>query len=115
MTEHCSSLHSHSLSLSHPLLPLSPLLPHLYSSIIVVFIYILSLQNGLTALEVAIASADKDWEDKNVFYWDVEYSELQRVIVHDYDGVIDLLSGYTAEPAVLPGHSVSGTITTSSH
>ena len=114
VTEHCSSLHSHSLSLSHPLLRLSPS-PPTFVLINNCCLHLLSLQNGLTALEVAIASADKDWEDKNVFYWDVEYSELQRVIVHDYDGVIDLLSGYTAEPAVLPGHSVSGTITTSSH
>ena len=51
---------------------------------------ILSLQNGLTALEVASISTDKS-------------------------GVVDLLSGCTAEPAVLPSHPVSGTITTSSH
>ena len=61
------------------------------------------------------ASTDKVWEEEEE-YWDKEYSEWrQRTIVHDYDGVVDLLSGYTAEPAVLPSHPVSGTITTSSH
>ena len=90
------TLYTHSLT--HPLLPISPSAPTslTYS--------ILSLQNGLTALEVARASTDKDWDEEE------EYEG-----VSDYDGVVDLLSGYTAEPAVLPSHHVSGTITTSSH
>ena len=67
-------------------------------------LHLLSLQNGLTALEVARASTDKVRDE------DEEYEG-----VSDYDGVVDLLSGYTAEPAVLPSHPVSGTITTSSH
>ena len=77
-------------------------------------LHLLSLQNGLTALEVARASTDKVLHDEDELYWDDEYSELrQRAVVRDYDGVVDLLSGYTAEPAVLPSHPVSGT--TSSH
>ena len=87
----------------------------MYSSV-VACLHLLSLQNGLTALEVARASSDKVWEDADELYWDDEYSEWQqRAFVHDYDGVVDLLSGYTAEPAVLSSHPVSGTITTSSH
>ena len=78
----------------------------------------LSLQNGLTALEVARASTDKDWDEEEK-YWDDEHREIRQrrvvTVVSDYDGIIDLLSGYTAEPAVLPSHPVSGTITTSSH
>ena len=80
-------------------------------------LHLLSLQNGLTALEVARASTDKVWDEEEE-YWDDEYSEVRQrpvTVVHDYDGVVDLLSGYTAEPAVLPSHPVSGTITTSSH
>ena len=76
-------------------------------------LHLLSLQNGLTALEVARASTDKVWDEEEK-YWDEEYSEVRRrravTVVSDYDGVVDLLSGYTAEPAVLPSHPVSGTI-----
>ena len=83
----------HLYTLTHPRLPISP-----YICILVnCCLHLLSLQNGLTALEVATAS-DKDWE-----------KYMRYKVVHDYDGVVDLLSGYTAEPAV------SGTITTSSH
>ena len=102
-------MYSHSLT--HTLSSLSlPLLLHLYSSIVVSII--LSLQNGLTALEVARASTDKVWDGEK--YWDDEHRQWRRrVVVHDV--IIDLLSRYTAEPAVLPSHHVSGTITTSSH
>ena len=67
-------------------------------------LHLLSLQNGLTALEVARASTDK--------HWDEEDRHRRKKVVHDYDGVVDLLSGYTAEPspAILPSHRVSGTI-----
>ena len=73
-------------------------------------LHLLSLQNGLTALEVARASTDRDWDEEDRCKRYKRYK-----VVHDYDGVVDLLSGYTAEPAVLPSHPVSGTITTSSH
>ena len=67
---------------------------------------------------MARASTDKVWDEEEE-YWDAEHSEIRRrrvvTVVSDYDGVVDLLSGYTAEPAVLPSHPVSGTITTSSH
>ena len=56
---------------------------------------------------MARASTDKDWEEEDGRKW--------HKVVRDYDGVVNLLSGYTAEPAVLPSHPVSGTITTSSH
>ena len=56
---------------------------------------------------MARASTDRDWDEED------RYKRYKAV--HDYDGVVDLLSGYTAEPAVLPSHPVSGTITTSSH
>ena len=56
---------------------------------------------------MARASADRDWDEEDI--------RKRYTVVHDYDGVVDLLSGYTAEPAVLPSHPVSGTITTSSH
>ena len=56
---------------------------------------------------MARASSDRDWEEED--------RRKRYKAVHDYDGVVDLLSGYTAEPAVLPSHPVSGTITASSH
>ena len=101
----CDSAHVPTLSLTHPLLPISPSPPT--SVLINCCLHLLSLQNGLTALEVARASTDKDWDEEDRRKW--------YKVVHDYDGVVDLLSGYTAEPAVLPSHPVSGTITTSSH
>ena len=106
-------MYSHSLISSPPYLSLSSYIctHQLLSS------STLSLQNGLTALEVARASTDRDWDEEEA-YFDDEHSEWRRrpvTVVSDYDGVVDLLSGYTAEPAVLPSHPVSGTITTSSH
>ena len=99
----------HTLSHTHPLTPSPPYLS--LSSYICTHQLLssstLSLQNGLTALEVARASTDRDWEEED--------RRKRYKAVHDYDGVVDLLSGYTAEPAVLPSHPVSGTITTSSH
>ena len=99
------SAHVLPLSLTHPLLPISPSPPT--SVLINCCLRLLSLQNGLTALEVARASTDRDWDEED--------RRKRYKAVHDYDGVVDLLSGYTAEPAVLPSHPVSGTITTSSH
>ena len=66
---------------------------------------------------MARARADSEWSDEENSdkRWDDKYSIYQYKVVHDYDGVVDLLSGYTAEPAVLPSHPVSGTITNSSH
>ena len=93
----------HSLSHTHPLLPISPSPPT--SLLINSCLHLFSLQNGLTALEVARASTDKDWDEEDRCRWWYK-------VVHNYDGVVDLLSGYTAE---LPSHRVSGTITTSSH
>ena len=110
------SAHVLTLSHTHPLLPISPSPPT--SVLINCCLHLLSLQNGLTALEVARASTDKVWDEEEE-YWDEEHDEVRQrrvvTVVHDYDGVVDLLSGYTAEPAVLPSHPVSGTITTSSH
>ena len=67
---------------------------------------------------MARASSDKVFDEEEE-YFDVEHSEFRQrrvvTVVSDYDGVVDLLSGYTSEPAVLPSHHVSGTITTSSH
>ena len=104
VTDHCSSLYSLSHTPSPPYLPISPSPPT--SVLINCCLHLLSLQNGLTALEVARASTDRDWDEE-------DRCKMYKA-VHDYDGVVDLLSGYTTEPAVLPSHPVSGTITTSS-
>ena len=66
---------------------------------------------------MARARADSKWSDEGYGdkRWDNKYMMYQYNVVHDYDGVVELLSRYTAEPAVLPSHPVSGTITTSSH
>ena len=98
------SAHVLTFSHTHPLLPITPSPP---TSVLInccLHLHVLSLQNGLTALEVARASTDKVWDEEE------EYEGVSK-----YDGVFDLLSRYTAEPAVLPGHPVDGTITTSSH
>ena len=55
---------------------------------------------------MARASNDKDW--------DKMYRQKRYKVLCDYDGVVDLLSRYTAEPAVVFSHRVSRTITTSS-
>ena len=68
---------------------------------------------------MARACTGIDWDneeyDSDDERWDDKYSMYQYKVVHDYDGVVDLLSECTAEPAVPPSHPVSGTITTSSH
>ena len=97
-------VHSYSVRLT---ISLSANLHFLLCSYICAHLHLLSLQNGLTALEVARASTDKDWDEED--------RRKRYKVVHDYDGVVDLLSEYTAELAVLPSHPVSGTITTSSH
>ena len=105
-------MHALTYSLAHPHLPTSPSPPT--PVFINCCLHLLSLQNCLTALEVARARADSEWSDQDE-RWDDKYRMYQYKVFRDYDGVVDLLSAYTAEPAALPSHPVSGTITTSSH
>ena len=75
-----------------------------FSSLSVLFtcLHLISIKNGLTPLEVAIVKRD-EWEESN-------YEERQRRVLYkkrDYEGVIDVLSRYSKEPATLPSHDVS--------
>ena len=55
-------------------------------------LHLISIQNGLTPLEVARAKqAERSYYSYGC----------------DYQGVIDLLRGYSEEPATLPSHDVS--------
>ena len=85
---------------------------HSFSSLSVLFtcLHLISIKNGLTPLEVAIVKRD-EWEEKKrqrqrLRYW---YEG------HDYEGVIDLLSRYSKEPATLPSIDVSRFNTQNNH
>ena len=80
---------------------------HSFSSLSVLFtcLHFISIKNGLTPLEVAIVKRD-EWEE-------TDNKERQRRDPYhwyenrDYEGVIDVLSRYSKEPATLPSHDVS--------
>ena len=80
---------------------------HSFSSLSVLFtcLHLISIKNGLTALEVAIVKRD-EWE---------ETEKRQRLYKPDYEGVIDLLSRYSKEPATLSSHDVSRFNTHNNH
>ena len=85
------------------LLPI-PSLP----SVLFTCLHLISIQNGLTPLEVARAKqAEK--EDK--------LGQLVRsgYFMRLYEGVIDLLGEYSEEPATLPSHDVSRLTATDTH
>ena len=86
---------------------LSSLLHSFYSlSVLFTCLHLISIKNGLIPLEVAIVKRD-EWKEETekrqrqrqrLRYW---YEE------RDYEGVIDVLSRYSKEPATLPSHDVS--------
>ena len=82
-------------------------------SVFVTCLHLISIKNGLTPLEVAIVKRD-EWEE-------TDNKERQRrdpyhsYIKPDYEGVIDLLSRYSKEPATLPSHDVSRFNTHNNH
>ena len=69
-------------------------------SVLFTCLHLISIKNGLTPLEVAVVKRDEEEERQRQRsgYW---YEE------RDYEGVIDLLSRYSKEPATLPSHDVS--------
>ena len=87
---------------------------HSFSSLSVLFtcLHLISIKNGLTPLEVAIVKRDE---------WKEETEKRQRQRLHywyknrDYEGVIDVLSRYSKEPATLPSHDVSRFNTRNNH
>ena len=80
---------------------------HSFSSLSVLFtcLHFISIKNGLTPLEVVIVKRD-EWEEtdnkerqrRDPYHW---YEK------RDYEGVIDVLSRYSKEPATLSSHDVS--------
>ena len=66
-------------------------------------------KNGLTPLEVAIVKSN-EWEEKRQrrqqfdYFSDDDDDDYEE---RDYEGVIDVLSRYSKEPATLPSHDVS--------
>ena len=81
---------------------------HSFSSLSVLFtcLHLISIKNGLTPLEVVIVKRD-EWEERQQqYYW---YEK------RDYEGVIDVLSRYSKEPATLPSHDVSRFNTHNNH
>ena len=81
---------------------------HSFSSLSVLFtcLHLISIKNGLTPLEVAIVKRD-EWEEKRRQH----YLYKKR----DYEGVIDVLSRYSKEPATLRSHDVSRFNTHNNH
>ena len=75
-------------------------------SVLFTCLHLISMKNGLTPLEVAIVKRD-EWKE------DTEKRQRQQQFDYffvdkcDYEGVIDLLSRYSKEPATLPSHDVS--------
>ena len=71
-------------------------------SVLFTCLHLISIKNGLTPLEVAIVKRD-EWEEETEKRQRLRYWYEER----DYEGVIDLLSRYSKEPATLPSHDVS--------
>ena len=79
-------------------------------------LHLISIKNGLTPLEVAIVKRD-EWKEETekrqrrqqFDFFDYDYEN------RDYEGVIDLLSRYSKEPATLPSHDVSRFNTHNNH
>ena len=76
-------------------------------SVLFTYLHIISIQNGLTPLEVARAKLADGFEP--------EYTERSYYSGRDYQEVIDLLGGYSGEPATLPSHDVSRLTATDTH
>ena len=73
-------------------------------SVLFTCLHLISIKNGLTPLEVAIAKRD-GWKEEEDYMYEVR----------DYEGVIDVLSRYSKEPATLPSHDVSRLNTHNNH
>ena len=65
------------------------------------------LQNGFTALEVAEASDDKEWDSERTYDLYTKKSIIVRSRHHDIEGVVELLSGYIQERDPLYSQLVS--------
>ena len=82
-------------------------------SVLFTCLHLISIKNDLTPLEVVRAKRD-EWEE-------TDYKERQRRDPYhwyekrDYEGVIDVLSRYSKEPATLPSHDVSRFNTHNNH
>ena len=86
-------------------------------SVLFTCLHLISIKNGLTPLEVAIVKRD-EWKEETEkrhrqqqfdYFFDDDDEEC------DYEGVIDLLSRYSKEPATLPSHDVSRFNTHNNH
>ena len=94
-------------------IPPSPLPIPSLPSVLFTCLCLISIQNGLTPLEVAGAKQDDDEvEKKRQQQLDPDYMQWrsEEPMYHsyeDYRRVIDLLGGYSGEPATLPSHDVS--------
>ena len=75
-------------------------------SVLFTCLHLISIKNGLTPLEVAIVKRGE---------WKEETEKRQRRYKPDYEGVIDVLSRYSKEPATLPSHDVSRFNTHNNH
>ena len=73
-------------------------------------LHLISVQNGLTPLEVARAKQGDDEVEKKRQQWRSRYHSYE-----DYGKVIHLLGGYSEEPATLPSHEVSRLTATDTH
>ena len=93
-------------------IPPSPLPIPSLPSVLFTCLHLISIQNGLTPLEVARAKqADDEVEQKRQLQLDPDYMQWsEEPMYHSYENyrrVIDLLGGYSEEPATLPSHDVS--------
>ena len=76
-------------------------------SVLFTCLHLISIQNGLTPLEVARANQVDDEVEKKGRLWRRWSKEPKNHSYEDYGRVIDLLGEYSEEPATLPSHDVS--------
>ena len=73
----------------------------------------MSIQNGLTPLEVARAKLADGYKPPRYSYINVQREEER--FKNMYQTVLGLLGGYSGEPATLPSHDVSRLTATDTH
>ena len=92
-------------------IPTSPLPTPSLPSVLFTCLHLISIQNGLTPLEVARAKLSDGFEPE----YDTELQEEEASFKNKYQIVIGLLRGYSGEPATLPSHDVSRLTPTDTH
>ena len=92
-------------------IPPSPLPIPSLPSVLFTCLRLISIQNGLTPLEVAGAKLEDGFEPK----YDTDLQDEEASFRNKYQIVISLLGRYSEEPATLASHDVSRLTATDTH